>query len=208
MAKQILGDYDLPEEGDIIDQVANQQERLSNNKERVKQLKKKTDFLTLLTYFGIEVKKNGNGHMAKCPFHADKTPSLSVEPEKQLFHCFGCGVEGDLIEFVKLYKHTDFKGALEVLKKYHGLVHKPIEPVEKKKTPEVLFTEETELEKKNLVKKVIEDYHTQLVKNEKALTFLETRGLKDFELMKQFTIGFSDGSTLVPKLSVKQNELY
>jgi len=201
MAKQILGDYELPEEGDIIDQVVN---RLDKSKEKVKQLKEKTDFLHLLASFGIEVKKNGKGHMAKCPFHADKTPSLSIEPDKKLFHCFGCGAKGDLIEFVKMYKHTDFKGAIEILKGFTG---KPVKQAEKKKTLEILFTEEDELEKKNLVMKVTCDYHKQLLKNKKALAYLETRGLKDFELIKRFTIGFSDGTTLLTKLSGKQKDL-
>lgn len=201
MAKQILGDYDLPEEGDIIDQVAH---KLDKNKEKVKQLKEKTDFLTLLASFGIEVKKNGKGHMAKCPFHADKNPSLSIEPDKKLFHCFGCGAKGDVIEFVKLYKQTDFKGAIEILK---GNTGKPVKQVEKKKTLEILFTEEDELEKINLVKKVTSEYHKQLLKSKKALGYLETRGLKDFELIKRFTIGFCDGTTLLPKLSEKQKDL-
>ena len=112
MAKQVLGNYDLPEEGDIIDQVAHKHERLSVMKKEVAGLKARTDFKGLLAWLGLEVKKNGRGWKLLCPFHNDTDPSCSVDFEKGLFHCFGCGAKGDTIEFVKLYKHTDFKGAV------------------------------------------------------------------------------------------------
>jgi DNA primase len=207
MAKQVLGNYDLPDEGDIIDQVAHRHDRLSEMKKEVAELKARTDFKGLLTWFGLGVKKNGKGWKILCPFHNDTVPSCSVDLEKGRFHCFGCHAKGDTIEFVKLYKHTDFKGAVEVLKEYNGFTGKQGKPVEKKKTLEVFFPEETELEKKNLLKKTIGEYHNQLLKNEKALTFLESRGLKDFELIKQHAIGFCDGKTLLSKLSGKQKEL-
>lgn len=207
MAKQVLGDYDLPEEGDIIDQVAHRHDRLSGMKQEVAELKARTDFKGLLTWFGFEVKKNGRGWKILCPFHVDTDPSCSVDLEKGLFHCFGCGVEGDTIEFVKLYKHTDFKGAVKVLKEYNGLAGKHATLKEKEKPFEVIFPEETEQEKKDLLNKTLKEYHNQLIKNEKALAFLETRGLKDFELITQYTIGFCDGKILLSKLSGKQKEL-
>jgi hypothetical protein len=50
-----------------------------------------------------------------CPFHQDHAPSLSVDTKKQLWHCFGCGKGGDVIDFIKLAENLDTKGAIEVL---------------------------------------------------------------------------------------------
>ena len=51
----------------------------------------------------VALKKRGRNYMARCPFHNEKTPSFSVNEEKQIFHCFGCGVGGDVIKFVELH---------------------------------------------------------------------------------------------------------
>jgi len=63
----------------------------------------------------VELRKAGKEFVARCPFHADKTPSLSVSEDKGVFHCFGCGESGDVIRFIELIEQTDFKGALAIL---------------------------------------------------------------------------------------------
>lgn len=60
---------------------------------------------------GVELKHN----KACCPFHQEKTPSFSVHPQKKIFKCFGCGISGDIIEYIKQFYSTDFKGALKWL---------------------------------------------------------------------------------------------
>ncbi|MDA3898366.1 MAG: CHC2 zinc finger domain-containing protein [Desulfobacteraceae bacterium] len=64
---------------------------------------------------GIQIKKHGQNYFGGCPFHDEKTPSFSVSPSKQMFHCFGCGARGDVIEYVKKYYRLDFPGALQFL---------------------------------------------------------------------------------------------
>jgi len=59
----------------------------------------------------IEVKKN----VALCPFHSEKTPSFSISQNKQIYHCFGCGASGDVIEFVKQYEGVNFIDAIKIL---------------------------------------------------------------------------------------------
>jgi hypothetical protein len=59
--------------------------------------------------------KVGQEYVARCPFHDDKHPSLSVSEDKGLFHCFGCGVGGDPIRFVELAEKVSFKDALSIL---------------------------------------------------------------------------------------------
>lgn len=63
----------------------------------------------------LQLKKSGKNYFACCPFHGEKTPSFSVNEEKQLFHCFGCGANGDVIDFVSSYSGVEFADACEML---------------------------------------------------------------------------------------------
>ncbi len=63
----------------------------------------------------LELRKTGKNHSARCPFHDEKTPSFSVNPEKQFYYCFGCGAGGNAIGFVMDYDHIDFPLAVETL---------------------------------------------------------------------------------------------
>ena len=63
----------------------------------------------------VHLRRTGKNYTGLCPFHAEKHPSLSVNENKGLFHCFGCGASGDVITFIELIEKTDFKGALKIL---------------------------------------------------------------------------------------------
>jgi len=63
----------------------------------------------------VELKKRGRQHVGRCPFHDDKTPSFSVSEEKGVFHCFGCGAGGDVIDFVMKLYGLSFREALAEL---------------------------------------------------------------------------------------------
>ena len=73
---------------------------------------KRIDLVALVQAKGIELKKNGKGWFGLCPFHADKTPSLSINPTQNLWQCFGCGAAGDTIRVVELFDQVDFTEAL------------------------------------------------------------------------------------------------
>src|SRR5690606_5692872 len=64
---------------------------------------------------GIMLKKNGKGYTGLCPFHEDTNPSLSVNPSKNLWQCFGCGTGGDIIRFVELFDKVSFPEAVKQL---------------------------------------------------------------------------------------------
>jgi hypothetical protein len=66
--------------------------------------------------YGVEIRPGGKEQIALCPFHPDKNPSLSVNEDKGLFHCFGCGAGGDVFNFVQLIEKVSFKEACERLK--------------------------------------------------------------------------------------------
>ncbi|HKN39276.1 MAG TPA: CHC2 zinc finger domain-containing protein, partial [Acidimicrobiia bacterium] len=63
----------------------------------------------------LALKRVGRRYQGLCPFHSEKTPSFSVNPELGLYHCFGCGAGGDAIRFVREIEHLDFATAVERL---------------------------------------------------------------------------------------------
>ena len=69
----------------------------------------------------VPLKKAGREYTACCPFHNEKTPSFTVSPGKQFFHCFGCGAHGSAIGFLMDYEHLEFPEAIEELAKSLGI---------------------------------------------------------------------------------------
>lgn len=63
----------------------------------------RSDIVDIISGY-IKLKKNGSSYVGLCPFHNEKSPSFSVSPGKQLYHCFGCGVGGNVITFVREYR--------------------------------------------------------------------------------------------------------
>ncbi|MGB2105252.1 MAG: CHC2 zinc finger domain-containing protein, partial [Glaciecola sp.] len=63
----------------------------------------------------VKLKKAGKNYQACCPFHNEKSPSFTVSAEKQFYHCFGCGANGDVIDFLKDINGWDFKQAAKFL---------------------------------------------------------------------------------------------
>ncbi len=69
----------------------------------------------------VPLKKTGRNFVARCPFHDEKTPSFTVSPHKQFYHCFGCGASGSAITFLMEYEHLTFPEAVEALAAQYGL---------------------------------------------------------------------------------------
>jgi DNA primase len=76
-------------------------------KEVIEAIKHGVDLKALVEAKGINLKKNGKSYFGLCPFHADKNPSLSINPTKNLWQCFGCGAAGDVIRFVELFDQVE-----------------------------------------------------------------------------------------------------
>jgi len=74
----------------------------------------KPDILSVVSQF-VPLRKVGKNHIALCPLHSEKTPSFTVDPDRQRFKCFGCGEGGDVFTFIKKYHGVDFKGSLNIL---------------------------------------------------------------------------------------------
>lgn len=133
----------------------------------------RSDIVDIISGY-IKLKKNGSSYVGLCPFHNEKSPSFSVSPGKQLYHCFGCGVGGNVITFVMEYENYTFLEAVKYLADKAGM-----------QLPETSYSEE---EKKNrdLKAKLLEInkiaatyyYHQLKAANGKiGLSYLQKRGL-------------------------------
>jgi len=69
----------------------------------------------------LQLKRSGSSYKALCPFHKEKTPSFHVNPQRQIFHCFGCGAGGDVFKFVMQYENVDFSTAARMLAQRAGI---------------------------------------------------------------------------------------
>ena len=78
------------------------------------EVKNSNDIVEVISQY-IHLKRSGRNYFGLCPFHNEKSPSFSVSPDKQIFHCFGCGVGGNVISFISKIEGIGFKEAIEVL---------------------------------------------------------------------------------------------
>src|SRR6476469_10249925 len=69
----------------------------------------------------VSLKKVGRTYKGLCPFHSEKSPSFHVDPEKGFFHCFGCGVGGDIFKFLELHEKVGFQDAVRMLAQKFGM---------------------------------------------------------------------------------------
>jgi len=132
------------------------------------------------------LKARGRKHVGLCPFHSEKTPSFTVDSEKNLFHCFGCGVVGDVFSLVMEKENFTFPEALKFLAdKYHIALpeQRRISPQALKLEEQIFKINETVLAffKKNLL-------NTQEWK--KALEYLKKRGIPD-AVIQEFKLGYA-----------------
>ncbi len=86
----------------------------------VQELKEKNDLVDVIGSY-IKLERRGYNYWACCPFHHEKTPSFSVNAADRYYHCFGCGVSGDVLGFVKAYENVDFMQAVHILAARVGL---------------------------------------------------------------------------------------
>lgn len=99
--------------------------------ECVARIKDAADVVDLVGRF-VQLRRAGNSWKACCPFHAEKTPSFHVNPARQTFHCFGCGVGGDAVKFVMMFENLDYPTALRRVADMYGVT-----VVEEEENPEM-----------------------------------------------------------------------
>ena len=141
------------------------------------QVKEKIDIVDFLSKY-IKLSPAGKNFRAVCPFHKEKTPSLMVSPDKQIWHCFGCGNGGDVIKFLMLYENLEFFDALKVLAEKAGM-NLDILGGRDFKTYDVIY---------KAMEAAKEFYRANLYKSDEVKDYLKNRGLKG-ETVKEFELG-------------------
>lgn len=156
-------------------------------------VKKIKDRVNIIDIIGsvIKLDRNGINHKACCPFHHEKTPSFFISEQRQTFNCFGCGVKGDVIEFIKLYEHLDFKEALRYVFDKSGLPESDWQQNQERSMDDIKADQEKK-EAQDVFEKVVDIYHKNLSEkeSENVLLYLTNRGLKQ-ETINTWKIGYS-----------------
>ena len=88
--------------------------------ELIDEIRNKNDIVDVISQY-VTLKRSGRNFFGLCPFHNEKSPSFSVSPDKQIFHCFGCGVGGNVFHFIQKIENINFLEALEMLANNAGI---------------------------------------------------------------------------------------
>ena len=131
-------------------------------------IKNRLDIVEVIGAF-VKLSKAGVNYKGLCPFHKEKSPSFMVSPERQIFHCFGCGEGGDIFKFIMKYENLDFSDALRALAKQAGVELKKEDPRVK-----------NEISKLHEITEAALDFFVKYLKGTPAaINYLKERGLKD-----------------------------
>jgi len=142
----------------------------------------RVDIVELISGY-IPLKRSGRNFKAPCPFHHEKTPSFMVSPERQIYHCFGCGAGGNAISFLVKYERLEFLEAVGLLAKKAGIIL----PQRQNEDPQVVsFT--SQLYKLNEISALFYKDVLDSTNGLSAKLYLERRGIKD-ETIKLFQLG-------------------
>jgi len=156
--------------------------------EFIDEIRNASDIVDIISQYVI-LKRSGRNFFGLCPFHKEKTPSFSVSPDRQIFHCFGCGAGGNAIHFVSKIENLDFKDTVEMLAEKSGI-------------PLPASSSKEDLEKQRVKEKIHEInkcaalfYHETLYQptSKIAQEYVKKRKL-DNKTLKTFMLGYNEGT--------------
>lgn len=168
--------------------------------ELVEEVRMKNDIVDVISGY-VRLQKKGSNHWGLCPFHNEKSPSFAVSGNKQMYHCFGCGVSGNVYTFIMSYENYTFPEAVKMLAGRAGV-----------NLPEVEYTEEMR-RKENKRARLLEVnkeaakffyYQLRTPRGEIGFQYLKKRELTE-ETMKKFGLGYAgkNGTDVVQYLRQK-----
>ena len=149
------------------------------SKTSIENLKNQIDIVDIVSSY-IELKKSGTSFKACCPFHGEDTPSFTVSPTKQIYHCFGCSNGGDAIKFVMEYEKLTYPEAIE---KIAALTNFNLE----------YDNNDSQALNTSILDAVNNYYQNNLFSNSNALQYLNSRGITK-ESIDKFQIGYASSS--------------
>lgn len=158
----------------------------SLSEDLIQEIREKNEIVGVISQY-ISLKRTGSNYKALCPFHNEKTPSFVVSPSKQIFHCFGCGVGGDVITFIMKYENLDFKEAVKLLADRAGI-----------EIDESNMKKNVELERKRnrlyqINREAAKYFYYNLKRNSKGYSYFRKRGVSD-NTIKVFGLGYANST--------------
>lgn len=160
------------------------------------ELTARSDIVDVVSRY-VSLKKSGSNYFGLCPFHNEKSPSFSVSQDKQIFHCFGCGVGGGVLSFIMRAEGLEFYDAVSFLAKQHGMT-----------VPENNYDNKTSRKRERLLelmKDTARFYYSELWKpeNVKVQQYFAKRGLTR-KTMNRFGLGFAPDSFFATMDAMKE----
>lgn len=160
---------------------------MAYSREDIDRVRELTDLAELASEI-TKVKRSGRSVMAVCPFHEEKTPSLSIDPARGLYHCFGCGKGGDVFQWIQETQTVDFAGAVELLARRAGVPLTEDPRAKKRRSDRERLIEATE---------AAVSFFTERLRTASdaasARSYLRGRGY-DSDVVDQFHMGYSPDS--------------
>ena len=158
----------------------------------IEKLKNQIDIVNIIEQY-IPVKKMGSSYKCVCPFHDDKNPSMSINQNKQMYHCFACKAGGDAVKFVMDYEKLTYPEAIEKIAQISNFSLEYIND----KVP-------TQKENKHILEKVNAFYRSEFYKNEAAVRYIKSRGIND-AMIEKFELGWAGDSASTIRLLQNEN---
>lgn len=156
------------------------------SEEQIEEVRSRSDIVSVIGRY-VRLKRAGSGYTGLCPFHNEKTPSFYVNPARQMYKCFGCGVGGNVLTFVMEYENLTFPEAMEMLAQEAGIELPKQEMTAQQKQQESLRQTLLEINKKAA------RYYFALLKSPRGkpgYDYLTGRGLSD-ETILHFGLGYA-----------------
>ncbi|MBE3091778.1 MAG: DNA primase [Candidatus Atribacteria bacterium] len=151
----------------------------------LEEIRNRCDIVDIISEY-VHLKPAGKGFKGLCPFHGEKTPSFMVSPEKQLFHCFGCGEGGNVFNFLMKYEKFSFFEAVEMLAKKSGVSL----PVDEEKE-NLLYRKKERLYKlNNLAANYYRECLFRTNQGKKIINYLKKRGINDTSV-ERYRLGYA-----------------
>lgn len=161
------------------------------SKQSIERLKSQIDIVDIVSHY-IPLKRSGSNFVAICPFHDDRNPSMSVNSQLGIYHCFSCKAGGDAIKFVMDYENLSYPEAIE---KIASILNFSLE-----------YTNQDyeKRQDKQILQKLNAFYQSELYKNNEALRYLYSRGFND-DLIAQFQLGWAGSSSTTIRFLENEN---
>jgi DNA primase len=160
------------------------------SQDKIQEIKDRTDIVELVSSY-LPLKRSGSNHLGLCPFHQEKTPSFNVNSARQIFHCFGCGVGGNVFTFLMRIEGLNFPEAVKQLGEKVG-----IEVEEEETSPAEAQRRSLKEKLAQINHRACEYYHHLLLKDPQGnigRRYLRQRGYQG-EIVRRFELGFAPDS--------------